>query len=765
MKKFANTWFAAAFTTLALFATGGLTNAQDVGSPKTVRGIEIEYIGPVTIDAERIRANMALKVGDELSQGAVDDDLKSLYTNVTGIENIRILTEDAGANGVTVIVVVQTYQKLGGYSFRGNTVYTSDRLDRAVTLTIGQPVNDDQVRAGQQEIRKLYREGGYSEIGVNYDIVPGNQEGFVNVVYKINEGGKSLLRQIDFVGNAAFKDRELREQMSSKEISLLSPILHSGRIDSDQLADDLDALEKHYKDAGYLNARIADVKRVRVDDKRVDIVITIEEGDIYSIEGVKIAGASAFSVGDLSPVLKSGPGQTFSAQNIEDDIQALRDYYGSRGYAEARVTPQLDSAGGTGVSVTYDIFEGGKYHIRGINISGNNVTQDVVIRRELAIEPGDQYNTPRIQASKRRLENTAYYSNVDVLPVDTDAAGYKDINIHVAERPTGTLNFGAGFSSIDNFVGFVEVTQTNFDITNWKTWRGAGQRFRAAARIGTERKDLTASWTEPWLFGKPLAFTTELFYRDLLFLSDVYEQTQYGVKISFRKKVGEFSNLQLNQQFQNVEIGGIDPRASDIIKAEEGEFLHSSLGLDYIHDTRDDIFIPRSGHRFNAGASYSGLGGDIQNTHFEAGAVQYFHLPFDSIFSIEGHFHAVEGEDTPIFERRFLGGANNLRGFDFRDVGPKDATGEAIGGLTSAYATAEYTFPIIRQIRGALFYDIGVVSEEELSLDGDVNANYGVGIRLYLPVGPLRLDYGIPTASDEFNDNNGRFNFNIGYRF
>lgn len=765
MNKFSNTWFAAALSAFVLFAAAGLTNAQDVATPKVVRGIDIEYIGPKTIDEERIRANMSLKVGDQLTQGVVEEDIKNLYTNVSGIENIRILTEAAGGNGVTVIVVVQTYAKLGGYSFRGNTVFTGDRLNRAVNLTIGQPVNDTQVREGQNAIRKLYRDGGYSEIGVTYDIVPGNAEGFVDVVYKITEGGKSLLRQIDFVGNSAFKDRELREQMKSKEISLLSKFINSGRIDSDQLADDIDAIEKTYRNAGYLNAAVVDVKRIRVDDKRVDIVITIEEGEVYTVEGVRIAGANAFSVQDLSPALKTGPGQTFSAQNIEDDIQALRDYYGSRGYAEARVTPQLDSAGGTNVSVTYDIFEGNKFHIRQINISGNNITQDVVIRRELAIEPGDQYDSPRIQASKRRLESTAYYSNVDVLPVDTNDEGYKDINIHVQERPTGTLNFGAGFSSIDNFVGFVEVTQTNFDITNWKSWRGAGQRFRAAARIGTERKDLVTSWTEPWLFGKPLAFTTELFYRDLLFLSDVYEQTQYGAKLSLRKKVGEFSNIQLSYQLQNVEIGGIDPRASDIIRAEEGEFLHSSLGLDYIHDTRDDIFIPRTGHRFNAGVSYSGLGGDIQNTHFEAGAIQYFHLPFDTIFSIEGHFHAVDGDDTPIFERRFLGGANNLRGFDFRDVGPKDATGEPIGGLTSAYATAEYTFPIIRQIRGALFYDIGVVSDDEFSLDGDVNANYGVGIRLYLPVGPLRLDYGIPTASDEFNDNSGRFNFNIGYRF
>lgn len=747
------------------FLTGPLAQAQDVGAPKTIRGIEVEYVGAETITEDRILSNMSLKAGDQLTQAAVDEDIKALYTNVSGIENIRILTEPAGGNGVTLIVVVQTYSMLGEVVFRGNTVYSSSKLAGKVELTVGQPVSDSQVQVAVQEIRKLYRDGGYSEIGITYDIESGSTPGFVAVVFKINEGGKSLLRDIEFIGNTAFTGRKLRDIMKSKEKSLLSGIVGSGKVDNTVLSQDIDAIEKLYKDAGYLNARVTDTQRVRVDDKRVDIIITIEEGEVYTIEGVRIAGANAFSIGDLTPFLKTGPGQTYSAQNVDEDIKALRDYYGARGYAEVRVTPQLNGAGANAVSINYDIFEGGRYNIKEVNITGNNKTKDEVIRRELAVEPGDVYNTPRIQASKRRLENTAYFSNVDILPVDTNVDGYKDVNIHVAERPTGTLNFGAGFSSIDNFVGFVEVTQTNFDITNWRTWTGGGQRFRAAARVGTQRRDFVVSHTEPWLFGKPLAFTTEGFYRNLLFLSDVYEQTNYGGQFSLRKKVGEFSNLQLNYKLQQVIIDGLTPAASPEIRAEEGEFTHSSIGLDWIHDTRDDIFIPRTGHRLNVGSSFSGLGGDVTNVHFNAGAIQYFHLPFDTIFSIEGHAQSVAGDDTPIFEREFLGGANNLRGFDFRDVGPKDSTGEPLGGLTSAYATAEYTFPIVRQLRGAFFYDIGIVSADEYSFDGDVNANYGVGIRLFLPVGPLRLDYGIPTASDEFNDNSGRFNFNIGYRF
>lgn len=739
------------------------THAQSGDAPKTVQDIDVQYIGDASVSSDRVLSNMSLKVGDTFSQAIVEDDIKNLFASGS-FENIRILTEPVGANGVRVIVVVQTRSVLGKVGFQGNTVFTDSRLRSKADLEVGQNVNEGAIQAGEREIQKAYQEAGFSEATVSYDIVSGGQEGFSDVLYKIDEGGKSLLRDIEFVGNTAFTTKELRGLMKSKETSLLSSVTNSGKINSDQLDDDLEAVERHYRDSGYLNAEIVDTRRVRVDDKRVDLVVTIDEGDVYNVSNVKISGARAFNVGDLAPFLKSVPGQQFSAKTVEEDINSLRDYYGSRGYAEARVTPQLDSAGGTDVDVTYDVFEGEKYYIGKINIQGNDKTKDKVLRNEMAIEPGQIYNTPRISASKRRLENTGYFATVDVLPTDTDRPEYKDLNVTVTERPTGTFNFGAGFSSIDNFVGFVEVTQTNFDIGNWPGLTGAGQRFRAAARVGTERKDFVVSLTEPWFMNRPLALGGELFYRDLLFLSDDFDQTNYGTAINLRKKIGEHSHIRSEYKLQQVEIE-VDSDASEILLAEDGEFLQSKIGLDYIHDTRDDLFLPRSGHRFNVGAAYSGLGGDVEDTHFEVGGIQYLNLPFDTIFSIQGHFNSVSGDDVPIFDRRFLGGANNLRGFDFRDVGPKDASGEPIGGQASGWATAELTVPIIRQLRGALFYDVGVVSPDDFSLDGDVNSNFGVGIRLFLPVGPLRLDYGIPIDSDEFNDSSGRFNFNIGYSF
>ena len=380
-------------------------------------------------------------------------------------------------------------------------------------------------------------------------------------------------------------------------------------------------------------------------------------------------------------------------------------------------------------------------------------------------------NTVKLEAGKSRLEQLGYFSNVDIRNNPSAQPGFKDVDIAVTEQSTGTINFGAGFSSIDSLVGFIDLTQTNFDIGNWPSLRGAGQRFHLGVKYGTKRRDGSIAFTEPWFLGQKLAFTTELFYRDLYYLSDVYDQQNYGGSFSFRKPLGEHSYAELGYTLQKVKIHNIDDEASPEIRAEEGDYLQSKIDLSWIHDTRDSVYITRSGHKLELGAMLSGsfLGGDADVYGLNATGSQYFTLPWDTILSFEGSIRTVDnwgdGKNVPIFERLFLGGANSLRGFDYRDVGPKDGTGEPLGGLTSAYASIEYTFPIMEKVRGAVFYDLGVVSGSAYDWGGEVNSDVGIGLRLYLPIGPIRVDFGIPVQSDEHNDSGGKFNFNIGYKF
>ena len=512
---------------------------------------------------------------------------------------------------------------------------------------------------------------------------------------------------------------------------------------------------------------MTNVSRLRADAKYVDVIITIEEGDTYMVESLVVNGVSALSMqDDIVPYLRTKAGHKFAGTSLKSDIKLIGDQYGSLGYADARVVPSLEDAGNGAVKVVININEGRSYRIGQINIEGNDKTKDYVIRRELPLEPGQPFDTTKTEVTERRLENMNYFANVELLPLDSSYIDEKDLLIRVVEKPTGSINFGAGFSSIDSLTGFFEVTQSNFDLFDpWK-FSGGGQRFRFSARAGSERQDYSISLTEPWAFGRPIALTTEAYYRDLLFVSDQYDQTDMGAAIALRKSVGEFTYASVEFRGENIEVTP-ESNASAAFQAEAGEYMKSSVGLTVVRDTRDNVFLPRLGSKVSAGFEFVGLGGDIEDNIFTVQGSKYFNLPYDAIVSFIGRYqHSSNGDH--LFTRHFLGGANNLRGFDFRDVGPRDPVSlETLGGNKAWYGTAELTLPIVEKIRGALFYDIGEVSGGPAgSVGGGINSDWGVGVRMFiLGSAPVRLDYAFPIQADAFNDEGGRFQFTMGAQF
>ncbi len=751
----------------AFLVSSYCASAQEVGQAKIVKDIDVQYVGAPTVAEDRILSYMSLKTGDAFTPGAVEEDIKSIY-NSGEVENIRILSEPLGG-GVRVIVVVQTRSLLGQVMFTGNTVFPTDKLKKEASLSEGGAINEEDIQKARTKVLDLYRKNGYPEATINYRLSAPNKQGYSDLIFTMDEGGRGVLRKIEFVGNSVFDSGELRKQMDQKQKSVFSLFSKAGRIDQTTIENDVQKIEDHYQNHGYLNAQVVDVRRVRVDDEQVDLIITIEEGQMWTVNDVRVNGINVLDIGtEVSPYLKIQGGQTYSGQFLKDDLQLIQDQYGSQGYADAAVEPQLIAAGPNQVDVIYDVTEGRRFSVGRINIAGNDKTKEEVIRRELAIDPGDEFDTVRIDASRQRLVNLNYFSSVDVMPVDTSYLDVKDLNIRVTEKPTGTINFGAGFSSIDNLVGFVDVSQGNFDLGNWPSMTGAGQKFRMSLKYGTERRDFVMSLTEPWFMGQRLALGGEVFFRDLLFLSDQYDQRQYGGAISLRKPVGEFSYVRVEYRPQMYEIFDVEDDASEEIRSEEGEFFDSNLAISYVYDTRDSLFLPRNGHRVALGADYSGLGGDVDTYGVNASAAKYFNLPLDGILTVGGNIDIVDGDPAPIFKRVFRGGSNDLRGFDYRDVGPKDEFGEPLGGGTGVDAVVEYTFPLIGdKVRGALFYDIGVVNEDSWDFDfGDYNSDFGFGVRLFILGGaPVRLDYAIPLEADEFNDDGGRFNFTFGYQF
>jgi len=757
---------------LWMFSVATLLLAPNVFGQATtgqvVKEIDVRYIGAPSVDKSRILANIGTRVGDVLTQEKLENDIKSLFES-GDVDDVRIFTEPV-SEGVRMVVVVSTRALLAEVVFNGNAGLSDRRLRRAIDLDVKKSFDDVDLKIAEEDIEALYQKKGYADAGVSYRVEQ-TPEGFSRVVFAVDEGAKRLLKDILFEGNTVFKDSELKKQLQVKEKSIFRLFIGGGKIDRAILEEDVERLENYYGDSGYIDADV-EVEQQPLEKDKVNLLFRIAEGQKYDVASVKLEGISIFTEEELTAALQTESGLAYSVSNIRTDESTLRDFYGAKGYADVRVNTRIDRAEGNQLAVTYLLDEGLKSYIRKIDIEGNQKTKDKVIRRELAVAPGDEYNLVKVDASRKRLQSLQYFSAVDIFPSETDEPGYKDINVTVEETSTGSINFGAGFSSIDNLVGFVDVVQTNFDIANWGSFTGGGQRFQSRLQLGTERKDVTVSLYEPWFNDYKVGLGGEVFFRDLLFLSDDYDQTNFGGRAYTRRAFESgFGYFQFDYRLQNVEID-VDTDASDILQEEEGDFLQSQLEFTVVVDRRDSNLLTRSGYRTSFGASLSGgfLGGDVETYGIQLAGSRFFSLPFDTILSVRGSLDVADtfsgGESVPIFERVFLGGSNDLRGFDFRDVGPKDENGEPLGGGTGLLGSAEYSFPIFNKIRGAVFYDVGFVNDGSWDFSGsEINSNFGLGLRLFLGSVPIRLDYGIPVQSDEFNDSSGRFNFNLGYQF
>jgi len=730
---------------------------------KKITSVTIRYQGARTVDEARLRGFMSTRAGQTYSAARLDDDVRSLYESGL-VDDIRFFAEALGG-GVKVIAEVTTRAKVMAVGFVGNTVFSDRKLAGVTKLKAGGVMSDETILTARRNIVDHYRGYGYADATVSHRIQPAEVAGSAELVLVIDEGARAEVSDIRFQGNTTFKSHVLRNEMKTKQKGWFSFFTKSGRIDSTKLDEDIDRVLDYYRNRGYLRTT-ASVERVPVEDDRVDLVITITEGARYTVASVGFGNMTVFDSSELAPAL--------SVSKMNGDIRRIRNYYGSRGYADASVSPDIRDVTATSVHITYRIVEGRTYKVGQVTIEGNDKTQDRVIRRELPMTPGEPLNSVEMDTTRRRLQNMNYFNDVQVNSSPSVQDGYRDINIIVNEKKTGSVSFGLGFSSVDNIVGYATLEQTNFDITNWGRFTGGGQRFSSKIQLGSERTDLRISLVEPWFLGKRLALGTELFYRDALYYSSEYEQSQYGGALSLRKPLGKRSYLRGEYRIEKITID-VDSDSSAAFKAEDGDYVRSALSLNYVFDSRDSNQLPRKGHKLDFGVTYAGgaIGGDVDVFIISGSGSKHWNLWGDSVLNLTGAFTVADthggSSSVPIFDREFLGGPYDLRGFENRDVGPRDPDiDEVLGGNTSAYVSVEYTFPIADNIRGAAFYDLGTVNADSWEFGNGYYHDAGLGLRLNLPFGPLALDYAFPlgTPSDaEEADKGGQFQFYLDYKF
>jgi outer membrane protein insertion porin family len=758
-------------------ATGAFVRAQSPPEPgqqpqgpPIVRSIDVQYIGPVTISRERVLAQMRTKVGQPYSEIVAEEDIRTLY-GTGAMENVRVFGQPEG-DGIRVIVAIQTRSLLTEIEIDGAQSISAKKLRKNIGVKLNAPVKEDELEKGRQKIFDTYQAHGFTDVDVKFRVEAIDPKRATSrVVYTINEGIKGAITLVNFEGNAHFAAKILRKQMKTKKKGLLAIIDKSGRLDEAQLQQDLQSVREFYQNHGFEDMTVRDVRKERTASGGLHIIVVVDEGTQYHVGKIAVVGYQHSTEQKIRALFKVKEGDVYSPKALRDDAKAVADAYGAGGYVESEIIPQSAPARGGLIDVTYKVEEGQRSFVERINIVGNTRTKDKVIRREVLITPGDVFNTVRVDTSKKRLENLGYFSKVETYPVDTGVEGRKDLEVQVEEKRTGSLNFGAGFSTVDSLIGFVELTQGNFDIMNWPSFTGGGQKFRLRLQGGTERKDAELNLTEPWFLDRPIALGGSLFYHEANYLSAVYDQRDFGFSLELRKSLFPYVYGTLGYRLEDLNVFNVAPGLSQELLDELGSSTKSQITGVLVYDRRDNPFLTRHGERITLTTYLAGgfLGGNEQIYGFDLEGSKYFHLPWDLILLINGEFATVDtwgsGTEVRIYDRLFLGGSNNLRGFAFRDVGPKDVNGEPLGGQTLARGTLEVTFPIVEKARGAFFYDTGYVESDPYDLSlSHIGSDVGVGLRLDLPIGPLRLDYGIPIQKAG-NHGGGHFNFNVGYQF
>jgi len=736
------------------------------GAP-VVTSIEVQYAGPATISKERILANMRTSVGKPYNELAVEEDIRNLYA--TGnLNNVRIFGEAISEGKVKVIVVVQPKSIVSEIAVAGADRVSEKRIRKDLASKVGDPLNESGLEQDRQKILTLYTDRNFADAAVTVQTSVDEKAGTARVTFTIMEGGKSVIHKIFFEGSTEFKEKELRKTIQTKPHSILSILTKSGKLQSDVIDQDVLKLKEKFQNAGFVDV-VVNHDVTPLESGNIDLNFRIAEGRKYSVGKIEVSGAAAFTTDEVRQQIRTAEGATFSPGALRSDVKRISDLYGTRGYVDLQIFPETTNAGPALVNISIRLDEGSQSYVERVNISGNTRTKDKVIRREMAVTPGEVYNTVLVDASRARLQNLQYFERVETYPGETLIPGRKDINIVVDEKRTGSFNFGAGFSSIDSLLGFVEVQQSNFDITRPWSFTGGGQRFRSRIQYGTQRKDFILSLTEPYFMDYKFSLGAELFYREASYVSDVYSQGNAGISFVARRPVGKFSTVRLEYRLENVSID-MEDDVSEELAVEDGDYLKSSLNFGYTYETLDSLMLPRKGEKieFNVYVAGGPLAGDVENYGFNIEGSKYFLLPGDTILSVNGELGSVDGlgGDVPIFDRLFLGGANDLRGFRYRDVSPVDVNGEPVGGQTMARFSIEYTFPVVDRVRGAVFYDVGFVNRGSYDFNpSELASDVGLGVRLELPIGPVRIDYGIPLQGGQSDGSGGKFNFNVGYKY
>ncbi len=747
------------FLLVSLAAFASVAFAQE---GRIVRSIQIQ--GNHRVDESTILYYIKTEEGRPLSKAQIRKDIEQVY-GLGQFKDIRVDTQDV-AGGVDVIFKVVEISSIGDVNLVGNDKVPSGDIREKLGLNRGATFHNHLVQESTEEIIRLYHEKGFFFVDVQAD-TDITSENLVNINIRIREGEKVRIEKIRFVGNKSLPDKELRDQMQTQEESWFSWLDDSGIYKKDILKLDLFRLEGFYHDHGFLRVRVLEPKiDINRRDKEIHITIPIEEGTQYRVGKIEIQGDGTLTDEEILKVMKTREKEIYNASQIRGDVLDVADMYSQKGFAYADVNPvtKIDDKNKT-VDLAVEIEKGRKVYVGEISIVGNTTTRDNVIRREFRLKEGELFDSEKLKRSKQRINNLRFFEDVKIDTRRGDNLELIDLTATVTERPTGTFSVGAGFSSVENLIFNASVSQDNLF--------GRGQRLSFQTTLSSIRSDFNLIFTDPRIFDTEILGGIDVFNRDNDFFS--FDRRTRGLGLRSGKSISEWDWVGLNYRFENVKISDVAPESEDAFLKNETR-VTSRIGPSYIRDTRDDFLNPSKGWRHVVRFEFAGgiLGGsDFVKTGYEV--TYYRPLIGKLIGAIHGEFNwadAYGGDNLPAFERFFMGGPTSLRGYTIRDIGPKDSTGDPIGGNQALLFNLELQYPFTKAFRGFLFYDRGNVyggganiSSTATTFDfGKMRDSIGAGIRFLSPFGPLGFSYGFKL--DQRDDEKvGEFHFSAGSAF
>ena len=752
-------------------------------SKEIVSAVEIK--GLVTVTEEVIKTKLKTQVGKPLSSYYLRDDIQSLH-QLGLFSNIEVQISET-MTGVTVTFLVRENRLLGEIRFYGNKNISKETILENLRITKEKYLAPYALSLDTIKLKDLYKKKGYQFVEVNTKTQPAS--GWVDVYFFINEGPRVSISEINFFGNKTFSKSTLLDFTQTQEESLFS----SSHYNQDVFEEDLILMRNFYRSEGFLDVRIY-LRDIFYSNDRTEMVlnISVNEGPLYHVKQVTFAGNKLFSNVELHNRLKLTATKPFKQTEMLADKRKIERVYGENGYLNIQIKPvvTLPALDKYIVDIDYKIIEGRKTYIRKIDIKGNVLTRDDVIRRDMMQNPAEQFNLGKVEASQQRLRRLQYFETIKMDLNDTEDPAWKDLLISVEEGRTGNLRFAAGITSDLGAVGEVSLSKRNFDISKWprsfseffsgESFTGAGQNLDIYLQIGEQLVRFKISFVEPYIFGYDYFLGVDI-YRTLR-TRESWDEGRIGAQLSLGKRLGRDTIIKLVYRLEQVEIDDLEDDAPLDVFAVEGNSVLSTLMLDFTIDTRDDFILATRG--YIVGLSYE-ISGTFLGSDYDFSKVNLRLATFHTLYTNEsGYKHVLSlgtrvgiaeahSGDVPIFERFFAGGASSLRGFEFRTVGPREtAPGRAddpIGGNFMVLGTVEYSFPIYKDVlRMVVFTDIGSITPSVSSkIFSTMRIAVGVGFRIKVPLlgpRPFAFDFGFPIRKED-NDDVQVFSFSFGKPF